>query len=180
MKNIILLALFLSISSVTVLAQSNSKKTPTDNNFNKEFKLSNVNETQFSQNILGKWEGKGTLMRNEAAFSMHWENTLNNKFLKLNFKNQFKDQNGVLRELQSEAYYKFSTKSGYWFDSRGIILPLKLELKDNSLTVFWGDQKTERGKTTYTLTIDQCDVEDFVLRDNQYLSFGKAVYKRIK
>tara|TARA_R110002073_G_scaffold108336_1_gene243296 strand:+ start:2716 stop:3258 length:543 start_codon:yes stop_codon:yes gene_type:complete len=180
MKNVILLTLFLSISSITVLPQSNSKKTISSNNFSKDFKLSTTNKTQFIQNIIGKWEGKGTLMRNKAVFSMHWENTLNNTFLKLNFKNQFKDQNGILRELQSEAYYQFSTKTGYWFDSRGMILPLKLKFEDNSLTVFWGDIKTERGKTTYTLNLDQCDVEDFVMRNNQYFSFGKAIYKRTK
>ncbi len=133
----------------------------------------------FSELIIGSWSGKGQLFGQEAMFSMKWEDALESKFVRLIFSNKFKDQSGVERIMNAEAFYDMKEGKGYWFDSRGIMLPLKLEFDENSMTVFWGDEHTERGKTVYThLEDDQVGVKDFVFKDGKYLPFGSAEYRR--
>lgn len=140
--------------------------------------FSQVNDT-FKNNITGQWTGMGSLFGQEATFTMHWENILENKFMKLTFMNQFKDKSGNEMSMHANGYYDLDQNKGYWFDSRGMMLPLKLELNENSLTVLWGDASAEKGKTIYTLNKGEIDVQDFVFRNDQYIPFGKANYKKI-
>jgi len=130
----------------------------------------------FNEEIIGEWEGQGSLMGNKASFSMNWKSTLNDKFLKLTFQNQFTDKSGVKRILKANGYYNLKTLKGYWFDSRGMMLPLRLETTDNSMIVFWGDESTEKGKTIYTLDGKRVNVEDFFLKNDKYIPFGNASY----
>ncbi|MEK6155499.1 hypothetical protein WIW50_19735 [Flavobacteriaceae bacterium 3-367] len=136
-------------------------------------------EITFKEGIVGQWEGQGTLFGTDAAFKMHWTTTLNDKFVKLSFQNQFVEKSGTTRVMKASAFYNLEKKEGYWFDSRGLMLPLKLEPAAQSLTVWWGDESTEQGKTVYTLLgKKRLNVEDYVLKDNSYMSFGKAQYQK--
>ena len=156
----LILTLFFAISAIASFAQSSQS---------------------FSEFIIGIWVGQGTLFGQEAAFTMEWEHTLQTKFLRLAFVNSFKDQSGIERRMNAEAFYNLHENKGYWFDSRGTMLPLKLELTEQSMTVLWGDEKTEQGKTVYTtLDKDQVKVEDFVLKEGAYVPFGKARYEKSK
>lgn len=135
----------------------------------------------FTKSILGTWIGNGTLFEQNATFNMKWESELNNKFVRLSFENKFMDQSGTSRVLKASAYYNFNQNLGYWFDTRGMILPLKLEIKEHSMMVLWGDELTEKGKTIYTIiNKDHLSVQDFVFKDNTYLLFGEASYERSK
>ena len=135
----------------------------------------------FSELILGNWTGQGTLFGQEAQFTMHWQEALQANFLRLGFSNSFKDQAGAERRMDAEAFYHLPDERGYWFDSRGTMLPLKLELTEGSMTVLWGDEDTEQGKTIYKLINDhQLEVADFVLKDDAYMPFGKARYEKSK
>jgi|GEM_PF-1479977 len=135
----------------------------------------------FTNTILGSWQGNGTLFEQKATFNMKWENALNAKFIKLSFENSFKDNSGVERGMKASAYYNLKQNIGYWFDSRGTMLPLKLEINEQSMVVLWGNELTETGKTIYTI-IDKEHlwVQDFVYKDDSYLLFGEATYERIK
>ena len=133
----------------------------------------------FTKAIIGEWQGNGTLFNREASFQMKWENALNSKFIKLTFTNSFKDKSGVEREMNAEAYYHLAQNAGYWFDSRGIMLPLKLEISENAMTVLWGDASSESGKTTYAIDdSNRVLVQDFVLKERTYVLFGEASYQR--
>ena len=135
----------------------------------------------FAKTIIGSWQGKGTLFDQEASFEMTWENTLNSKFIKLSFKNSFKDQSGVVRVMKAHAYYRLTQNTGYWFDSRGVMLPLKLEIEGNSMTVLWGEASSERGKTVYAMDdSNHLSVQDFVLKGDSYALFGEAIYRRLE
>jgi len=142
----------------------------------------------FSQNNLdnieGAWKGEGNLFGKDAKFEMIWEKTLENKFFKLSFSNEYVDNKGVTRTLKSQAFYKIINDGeyeGYWFDSRGLILPLKALFEDSQLTVFWGDDKTEKGKTVYTINSDQTiNVLDYISINGSYKLFGSADYVKIK
>ena len=142
----------------------------------------------FSQNDLdrieGVWNGQGNLFGKEANFEMTWEKTLNSKFFKLTFSNEFSDKEGNIRSLKSQAYYKIMDNEeleGYWFDSRGLILPLKASFADSQLTVFWGDDTTEKGKTVYTINDDgTIDVKDYFRTKDDYKHFGSANYVKVE
>ncbi len=135
----------------------------------------------FTENILGVWNGNGTLFGQKATFSMKWENELNDKFIKLSFENRFNDKSGVERVMKANAYYNLKENRGYWFDTRGMMLPLKLEVKEDSMTVFWGNETTETGKTIYSIIDNEhVHVQDFVFRDGSYVPFGEATYERLK
>ncbi len=137
-------------------------------------------EKSFSEDILGDWAGNGTLFGQEAQFTMKWEQVLNKKFLKLEFKNQFADKSGTERIMTASAYYDVEQKRGYWFDSRAMMLPLILEIDDREMLVFWGDESSEKGKTYYRILKDEISVEDFVFREGQYVKFGEATYTLAK
>lgn len=137
-------------------------------------------ETSFTEGIIGRWEGEGTLFGTEASFSMHWENALDNKFMELDFMNRFTDKSGTDRIMKAKGYYSLKENKGYWFDTRGVMQPLTLKVDKESMTVLWGAESTEKGKTIYTLINNmEVGVEDFVYKDNDYLLFGKAMYKKI-
>lgn len=141
---------------------------------------SSIAQKNFADRALGSWEGIGTLFGMEAQFSMHWEKTLNDKFLKLSFQNRFKDQRGNERVMDAQGYYNTATGKGQWFDSRGQNLPLLLEIDKKTLKVFWGDQDTEQGKTIYVIVGKKMAVEDYVMKDGMLSPFGKAEYVKVK
>ncbi|MEP5610966.1 MAG: DUF6705 family protein [Cyclobacteriaceae bacterium] len=128
----------------------------------------------------GTQKGKGTLMGAEAEFSMQWEWTLNDQFLKLTFANSRKSKEGTPIVFKANGFYKLLDDSrvvGNWFDSRGISFPLNGTITDTELTIIWGTPQTEQGKTVYQLTPDnQINVIDFFLADGQYRQFGEASY----
>ncbi len=138
-----------------------------------------INQKQdFVKKLLGVWKGTGTLMKNSAHFSMQWEQVLNDKFLKLTFQNRFEDKNGKEWIMNANGYYDLTKGKGYWFDSRGMMLPLKVTFEKNALIVIWGDDKTEQGKTVYTLNDDGFGVQDFIYRNGEYYMFGQASYDK--
>jgi len=135
----------------------------------------------FSEKILGSWYGTGTLFGQTATFTMNWENELNAKFVKLTFENRFTDKSGVERVMNADAYYHLRQSKGHWFDSRGIMLPLSLDITENSMTVLWGNESSEKGKTIYSITDkEHLSVQDFVFKDGSYHPFGIADYRRLK
>jgi len=135
----------------------------------------------FDTLLLKKWEGTGTLMGSEATFKMNWKKTLGDNFIFLKFKNERKNKNGETFYFKAHAYYKVKQGGfieGMWFDSRGIYFPLTGTLTKTKLLINWGTPKTEQGRTVYTITENnEIEVIDFILKNNEYLRFGNAVYK---
>ncbi len=119
-------------------------------------------------------------MGSEASFSMNWEWTLNDKFLKLTFENSRKSKEGNAIVFSANGYYKLLSDSaleGTWFDSRGITFPLTGTITDSALTIIWGTPESEQGKTVYSVDADgQVNVVDFFLSNDQYQQFGQANY----
>jgi hypothetical protein len=136
--------------------------------------------TNFSHEVIGDWKGNGTLFNYPASFKMEWNLVLDNKFLKLEFENRFSDPSGNERIMNAHAYYDLKNEKGHWFDSRGMILPFKFELKDKMMTVFWGDERSERGKTVYSFIGNNgIHVIDYVFTNGNYQPFGDAKYEKL-
>ncbi len=129
--------------------------------------------------FLGKWTGKGALFSYEARFIMNWKEILHDKFVLLEFENQY-DRDGTSYSMQAVAIYNFNQNpvSAIWYDSRGKILPIKAEMDKNILTAFWGDENSEKGKTVYVSKGNTIEVSDFVWREGSYQLFGSALYTK--
>ena len=133
--------------------------------------------------FIGAWEGQGDLFGSEATFSMKWEWVLGQQFVRLTFENRMQGPDGVERTLQAQAFYRpvgEGRLEGTWFDSRGMVLPLVGSTEPTTLTTLWGTPATEQGRTVYRL-LDEglIEVEDFVLKGDQWHKFGQAIYRRV-
>jgi len=130
--------------------------------------------------LQNNWTGTGVLMGNEATFRMEWQKVLHNKFLKLEFQNKQKSGENEYIVFDATGFYKIineNTIYGNWFDSRGISFPLEGTINETELTIFWGNEDTEKGKTIYRYVNDnKITVEDFVMNNGEYFKFGNATY----
>ena len=126
------------------------------------------------------WNGTGMLMGKKATFTMDWQRVLDNQFIKLEFQNKRKSENNEDIVFKAIAFYKIvndTTLIGNWFDNRGISFPLKGHVKENELTIHWGNDETEMGKTIYQYTNNTIiTVEDFIMNNGKYYKFGNATY----
>jgi len=165
-KYIVLIALM--VISLDLFAQSNQ-----DDNW-EDYRIL----TELTNKI---WTGSGVLMGQEATFRMDWQRVLDNSFIKLEFQNERESKDNETVVFKATAFYKIindATVVGHWFDNRGVTFPLTGSIRANELTIIWGDDETEKGKTVYYLEKDNAAirVEDFVMTNDKYLKFGSATY----
>ena len=152
-----------SIVSLTLNAQNNNQK----------------EHSILTALIDENWTGEGILMGEEATFSMKWNRVLDSKFIKLDFQNKRKTNNDQDIVFRSTAYYQILKDTmivGHWFDNRGISFQLNGVIKEDELTIFWGNEETEKGKTIYHYDGKKISVEDFILNEGKYAQFGSATY----
>jgi hypothetical protein len=132
--------------------------------------------------FIGTWEGEGRLFGIDATFSMQWERVLDEQFVRLTFRNRLEVADGEQRGLDAIAFYRPRDDGGFdgtWFDSRGSVHPLSASADQATLTTSWGTPETEQGRTVYHLiSAGQLDVQDVVLRGEEWQPFGRATYRR--
>ncbi len=136
-------------------------------------------QSVFDDLLTKEWAGSGELLGSKTGFRMKWSKTLNEKFFMLNYETTRSSGEDVIK-FQAIGMYQLLEDSvkGYWFDSRGIQIPLKGWIEENKLTILWGTPDTEEGKTTYEKTgPDTFQVDDFVKREGNYMLFGSASYE---
>ena len=147
------------------------------------FEHASAQEAPMIDRFMGEWEGQGKLFGLDATFSMTWESVLGQQFVRLTFQNSIETDSGTARTLKAQAFYKPTGTAefeGTWFDSRGVVQPLRGSVEAETLTVLWGTPETEQGRTIYRLVDkNQIEVEDFVLRDGEWAQFGSASYRRV-
>ena len=140
-------------------------------------------EVAVIEQFIGSWEGQGELFGSKASFSMKWEWVLGQQFVHLTFENGMQGPDGTDRVLQAVAFYKpigEGRLEGTWFDSRGTVQPLQVSTELTALTTLWGTPATEQGRTVYRLLDNgKIEVEDFVLKGDQWHKFGHATYRRL-
>ena len=138
---------------------------------------------KFLSRLHGEWEGEGKAFGGAAVMQIKWEWVLENKFLRLNLRNEISAPNRPKQIFEGQAYYRSNgvdKYSAHWFDSRGISFPIKAQLEGNTLIAWWGSPETEEGKSTYQL-IDEVTMEivDSVKqKDGTFREFGRARLKR--
>lgn len=134
-------------------------------------------------NLAGEWQGSGEINGMASVQQMHWEPVLNGRFLRLTLDNRMTAADGVERRFQAQAFYRAGDDgaiAGTWFDSRGISLPLVGSIDDQGvMTILWGTDDTERGRSSYRIVADTLAVTDEVLTPaGAWRVFGRAKLSR--
>jgi hypothetical protein len=93
------------------------------------------------------------------------------------------DADGKERRFQAQGFYRAQddgTIAGTWFDSRGLSFPLAGSADGpDLLTILWGSEAVERGRSSYRLSADGLEVIDEVLmRDGEWRVFGRTRLER--
>jgi hypothetical protein len=130
--------------------------------------------------LYGQWVGNGEVNGMPAQVVFQFFNTLDGRGRQLRFENIMTARDGTESYFRADAYYTCDdgarTCRGHWYDSRGVVLPLTVATRDDRLIVDWGDERTERGRTTYLVTPDcGLKVTDEVLaKDGTWKVFGRT------
>jgi hypothetical protein len=133
----------------------------------------------FFGRLTGGWQGTGEVRGMESAQRMSWEPVLDGQFLRLSFDNRMSGEDGREWHFSAQAFYRIEddgTIAGTWFDSRGVSFPLSGSIgEDDTLTISWGTDDTERGRTSYRLAAAGLEVTDEVLLpEGGWRTFGRT------
>ncbi len=131
----------------------------------------------------GHWKGSGEVSGMTASIALRFRPAFGGRGYHLDFENRMRGQDDKEWVFAAEALYRCDPQgacSGHWYDSRGMVLPLKTTAEKDRLVVEWGDDKTERGRTTYRLDADGLRITDEVLaKDGTWKVFGTTFAKRV-
>ncbi|MGE0032200.1 MAG: hypothetical protein AB7T20_13875 [Steroidobacteraceae bacterium] len=131
----------------------------------------------FFAQIAGDWQGTGEVRGMASVQQMSWQPVLDGSFLRLTFDNRMTAADGKEWRFQAHGYYRIrddGTITGLWFDSRGVSFPLSGAVDDGgTMTIRWGTDDTERGRSSYRLTAETLEVTDEVLSgEGEWRVFG--------
>ena len=133
----------------------------------------------FFAQIAGDWQGTGEVRGMASGQQMSWQPVLDGSFLRLTFDNRMTGTDGKEWRFQAHGYYRVrddGTITGTWFDSRGVSFPLSGAVDDGgTMTILWGTDDTERGRSSYRLSAETLEVTDEVLsREGAWRVFGRT------
>jgi hypothetical protein len=132
----------------------------------------------FFGKLAGEWQGTGEVSAMAADMRMTWEPVLDGRFLRLTMDNRMTGAEGKAWHFKSQAYYRIEkdgTITGTWFDSRGITQPLTGGVEQDAMTIQWGTEAVERGRSHYRLSADALEVTDEVLtKEGEWQVFGRT------
>lgn len=137
----------------------------------------------FIEKLAGDWQGTGEVREMAAAMRMTWELVLDGQFLRLTMDNRMTGADGNTWHFKAQAYYRIEsdgTITGSWFDSRGISLPLAGKVDQDSMTIQWGAEAIEQGRSHYRLSAEGLEVTDDVLtKEGEWQTFGRTRLERL-
>jgi len=113
----------------------------------------------------GRWAGTGTVQDSASAATLEVATTLGGRFVELRY--AFTTHAERPFRFEGRGFYRpdGAIWRGQWFDSTGATRPLSGTVTGTTLVTEWGDDATERGRTTYRLeAVDSLEVTDEVLR----------------
>jgi hypothetical protein len=134
------------------------------------------------QALDGGWRGDGTVNGMPASIELEFRTALERRGRHLRFRNRMQHAEGE-RVFSAEALYLCGADGacrGHWYDSRGVVLPLTVAVHPQHLVVDWGDEATERGRTTYRVGEDGLlEITDEVRgKDGAWKVFGQTRARR--
>ena len=138
--------------------------------------------TRVLAELEGHWEGTGVILGQPSRVQMDWARTLADRFARLTFVSHIGAEPKTQR-FEGHAYYQAAGPDHYratWFDSSGLVRPIRATSTSGTLVAAWGTPDTEEGETTYRLTLpDRLDVVDRVKgKDGTWREFGRSTLSR--
>lgn len=133
--------------------------------------------------LVGDWRGTGQVNGMAAKLHLQFKTTLDGRGRRLSFENQMTAADGKVWRFLAEALYLCDLDGhcrGQWQDSRGMLLPLQTHSEPDRVIVNWGDDSSERGRTTYRIEPDGAlHITDEVLKpDGVWVPFGRSRAER--
>ncbi len=133
--------------------------------------------------LVGDWQGEGTTSDMPSKQRLNWEPVLDGQFVRLTLDNRMTTPDGKEWHFQAQALYRAQPDgaiAGTWFDSRGFTFPLKGVTDDaGALTIDWGSDETERGRSRYRIAEGRLEVTDEVQENDGTLRvFGRSTLER--
>jgi hypothetical protein len=139
-------------------------------------------EPDLWQRLHGPWRGEGEVSGMTAEVRLRFRDAIAGRGHHLDFHNRMRGKDGKEWVFVAEALYQCDAAGacrGHWYDSRGMILPVKTASQPDRLVVEWGEAVTERGRTTYHLDGDTLRITDEVLgKDGVWKVFGTTASMR--
>lgn len=134
------------------------------------------------QSLTGRWQGGGEVSGMAATIALQFRPAFGGRGYHLDFENRMRGKDEKTWQFAAEALYRCDAAGacrGHWYDSRGMVLPLNATAQSDRLVVEWGDESTERGRTTYRLDEDTLRITDEVLgKDGAWKVFGTTSAER--
>lgn len=132
--------------------------------------------------LAGHWQGSGEVSGMSASIELQFRPAFGGRGYHLTFDNRMRGKDDKVWPFAAEALYVCDAEGtcrGHWYDSRGMVLPLKATTASDRLVVEWGDAGTERGRTTYRLEGDGIAITDEVMgKDGAWKVFGETTANR--
>lgn len=133
--------------------------------------------------LYGRWTGRGEVSGMAADVGLEFRRTLDGQGRHLSFANRMTGKDGKVWLFRAEALYlcdAVGSCRGHWYDNRGMVLPLTVVTREDRVVVDWGEEATERGRTTYRLMGDgQVEIIDEVLdKSGAWRQFGRIEAER--
>lgn len=136
------------------------------------------------ETLAGRWTGSGEVRGMPAAIELEFRPALDGRGHHLRFLNRMTMPDGKAWAFRAEAFYlcdQTGVCRGHWYDSRGMTLPLTARSRDGSLVVEWGDEASERGRTTYRKNDGKLAITDEVQgKDGDWKVFGETTSTRAR
>ena len=115
--------------------------------------------TGFFAQIAGEWQGTGEVRGMASVQQMSWQPVLDGSFLRLTFDNRMTGADGKKWRFQAHGYYRIRD--------------------DGTMTILWGTDDTERGRSSYRLAAGELEVTDEVFgREGEWRVFGRTRFTR--
>lgn len=131
----------------------------------------------------GDWSGEATLFGRPAKVRLIVAPTLRGTATALIYTAEIPaGQNQAAFNFEGRGTYRVLADgkvAGQWNDSQGNFHPLAGRIKGNTLTVTWGEPRTELGHSSYVLdTSGTLTVTDSAIGGGQWRTFGVGKYRR--
>lgn len=146
-------------------------------------RAAHVQHGDFPKSFLGSWKGGGKSFGAASQTEMRWEQVLDGRFIRLWYRNEWRDAQGKSSAFEGHAYYKVLTSEKYegrWFDSYGELHPIEATFDGVALTAQWGTPETKMGRTIYRLRNEnEIEIVDTARRkDGTWGEFSRVTLQR--
>jgi len=146
--------------------------------------VTNASETDIWRQLHGDWRGSGEVNQRPAELSLSFRPAFGGRGHHLQFANRMQTAPEQTWTFAAEALYLCTEPTrcrGHWYDNRGMVLPLSVQVEAHALRVEWGDASTERGRTVYRIDDGGALlIEDEVLsKEGAWRTFGRGRLERV-